>query len=146
VVGQWRPYGCGRCLGYGNSRTTRQAAAADERPTHAPPGHSNSDQAATLVGAAAAALCIQLDGRGKMMRSPNGRCSRRDQSHSAARNPGRTRFPWASLSFSLEDCVVSGSLTPGTAQLLSRMIEAKLAFLISGGTGSGKTTLRLRHY
>ena len=35
---------CGRCLGYANSRTTRQAAAADERPTHAPPGHSNSDQ------------------------------------------------------------------------------------------------------
>jgi hypothetical protein len=26
------------------------------------------------------------------------------------------------------------------------MIEAKLAFLVSGGTGSGKTTLRLRHY
>jgi aryl-alcohol dehydrogenase-like predicted oxidoreductase len=100
----------------------------------------------TLVGAAAAARCIQLDGRGKMMRSPNGRCSRHDQSHSAARNPGRTRFPWASLSFSLEDCVATGSLAPGTAELLSRMIEAKLAFLISGGTGSGKTTLRLRHY
>ena len=45
----------------GNSRATRQAAAADERPTHARPGRSNSDQAATLVGAAAAALCIQLD-------------------------------------------------------------------------------------
>jgi pilus assembly protein CpaF len=43
--------------------------------------------------------------------------------------------------FSLEDCVASGSLTPGAAQLLSRMIEAKMAFLISGGTGSGKTTL-----
>jgi hypothetical protein len=53
-----------------------------------------SDQAATPLGAAAAALCMQLDGRGKMMRSPNGRCSRHDQSHSAARNPGRTRFPW----------------------------------------------------
>jgi hypothetical protein len=26
-------------------------------------------RAATLVGAAAAALCVQLDGRGKMMRS-----------------------------------------------------------------------------
>jgi hypothetical protein len=62
----------------------------------------DSDQAATLVGAAAAALCIQLDGRRKMMRSPNGRCSRHDQSHSAARNLGRTRFPWASLSFSLK--------------------------------------------
>jgi hypothetical protein len=96
------PLRCGRCPGYGNSRATRQAEAADERPTHAPPGHSNSDQAATLVGAAAAALCIQMDGRGKMMRSPNGRCSRHDQSHSAARNPGRTRFPWASLSFSLK--------------------------------------------
>jgi hypothetical protein len=41
---------------------------------------------------------------------------------------------------SLEDCVASGSLTPGAAQLLSRMILAKLAFLISGGTGSGNPT------
>ena len=37
--------------------------------------------------------------------------------------------------------MAAGSLTPGTAQLLARIIEAKLAFLISGGTGSGKTTL-----
>jgi pilus assembly protein CpaF len=47
----------------------------------------------------------------------------------------------AQRTFSLDDCVASGSLTPGAGQLLSRMIEAKLAFLISGGTGSGKTTL-----
>ena len=47
----------------------------------------------------------------------------------------------AQRSFSLDDCVASGSVTPGAVQLLSRMIEAKLAFLISGGTGSGKTTL-----
>jgi pilus assembly protein CpaF len=47
----------------------------------------------------------------------------------------------AQRSFSIEDCVTSGSLTPGAAHLLSRLIEAKLAFLISGGTGSGKTTL-----
>jgi pilus assembly protein CpaF len=52
----------------------------------------------------------------------------------------------AQRSFSLEDCIASGSLAPGTAQLLTRMIEAKLAFLISGGTGSGKTTQPLRHY
>jgi Carbon-nitrogen hydrolase len=51
----------------------------------------------------------------------------------------------ANRSFSLEDCVASGSLTPGTAQLLSRMIEAKLAFLISGGTGSGNPTRGLPH-
>ena len=36
-----------------------------------------------------------------------------------------------------------GLIDPGAAQFLSRMIEAKLAFLISGGTGSGKTTLAL---
>ena len=36
-----------------------------KRPTHAPPGHSNSDQAATLLSAAGAALCIQLDGVGR---------------------------------------------------------------------------------
>jgi pilus assembly protein CpaF len=47
----------------------------------------------------------------------------------------------ADRSFSLEDCVASGSVTPGAVQLLARLIEAKLAFLISGGTGSGKTTL-----
>jgi pilus assembly protein CpaF len=47
----------------------------------------------------------------------------------------------AGRGLSLADCVASGSLTPGAAQLLSRMIQAKLAFLISGGTGSGKTTL-----
>jgi pilus assembly protein CpaF len=47
----------------------------------------------------------------------------------------------ARRSFSLQDCVASGSLVPAAAQLLTRMIEAKLAFLISGGTGSGKTTL-----
>ena len=43
----------------------------------------------------------------------------------------------AGRSFSVEDCVASGSLIPGAAQFLSRMIEAKLAFLISGGIGSG---------
>ena len=48
----------------------------------------------------------------------------------------------AQRTFSLQDCVASGSLTSGAAQLLTRMIEAKLAFLISGGTGSGKTAPR----
>jgi pilus assembly protein CpaF len=47
----------------------------------------------------------------------------------------------AQRSFSLEDCVAAGALSRQAAQLLARMIEAKLAFLISGGTGSGKTTL-----
>ena len=51
----------------------------------------------------------------------------------------------AKRSFSLQDCVTSGSLSAGAAQLLTRMIEAKLAFLISGGTGSGKPTSGLPH-
>ena len=51
----------------------------------------------------------------------------------------------AQRTFSLQDCVASGSLTSGAAQLLTRMIEAKLAFLISGGTGSGNPTPGLPH-
>ena len=41
----------------------------------------------------------------------------------------------ASRTFSLADCVTSGSLTPGAAELLDAVVEAKLAFLVSGGTG-----------
>lgn len=47
----------------------------------------------------------------------------------------------ARRSFSLEDCVASGSLGPGAARLLTQIVTARLAFLVSGGTGSGKTTL-----
>src|SRR5207302_4045851 len=34
-----------------------------------------------------------------------------------------------------------GTLTPETADLLRRCVEARLNILISGGTGAGKTTL-----
>jgi pilus assembly protein CpaF len=47
----------------------------------------------------------------------------------------------AHRTFSLEDCVASGSLSRAGADVLGRLVEAKLAFLVSGGTGSGKTTL-----
>lgn len=47
----------------------------------------------------------------------------------------------AHRSFSLDDCIASGSVTPEAAGVLRRMVESKLAFLVSGGTGSGKTTL-----
>ena len=47
----------------------------------------------------------------------------------------------AARTFSLDDCVASGALSPVAADVLRRMIEQRLAFLISGGTGSGKTTL-----
>ena len=36
-------------------------------------------------------------------------------------------------------------MTPGAAKLLARMIEARLAFLISGGTGTGKHTRVAAH-
>ncbi|MET1007507.1 MAG: TadA family conjugal transfer-associated ATPase, partial [Propionibacteriaceae bacterium] len=47
----------------------------------------------------------------------------------------------ASRSFSLDDCVATGSVTAVGAEILGRLVRAKLAFLVSGGTGSGKTTL-----
>ena len=47
----------------------------------------------------------------------------------------------AARNFSLADCVAAASLPPAGAEVLRGLIEAKLAFLVSGGTGSGKTTL-----
>jgi pilus assembly protein CpaF len=41
----------------------------------------------------------------------------------------------------IEALVRRGSLTPETADLLRRCVEARLNILISGGTGAGKTTL-----
>jgi pilus assembly protein CpaF len=43
--------------------------------------------------------------------------------------------------FGLDELVAAGSLPPGGASVLRDLLEARLAFLISGGTGTGKTTL-----
>ncbi len=43
--------------------------------------------------------------------------------------------------FSLDQLVASGTVTDDVADLLRRIVDARLAFLVSGGTGSGKTTL-----
>ncbi len=44
-------------------------------------------------------------------------------------------------SFSLDELAAVGTLSAAALGLLSRVVDAKLAFLITGGTGSGKTTL-----
>ncbi|MET7935422.1 TadA family conjugal transfer-associated ATPase [Streptomyces sp. NPDC005322] len=43
--------------------------------------------------------------------------------------------------FSLAELMAAGTVPPGGAQLLRAMLDARLSFLVSGGTGSGKTTL-----
>ena len=43
--------------------------------------------------------------------------------------------------FTLEELVAAGSLDPPAAHLLRRIVAARLSFLVSGGTGTGKTTL-----
>ncbi|MEU8568827.1 TadA family conjugal transfer-associated ATPase [Streptomyces pathocidini] len=43
--------------------------------------------------------------------------------------------------FGLDELVAAGTVPPGGERLLRAMLEARLSFLISGGTGSGKTTL-----
>ncbi|MEU5613485.1 TadA family conjugal transfer-associated ATPase [Streptomyces sparsogenes] len=43
--------------------------------------------------------------------------------------------------FSLEELVAAGTVPPGGQELLRAMLDARLSYLISGGTGSGKTTL-----
>jgi pilus assembly protein CpaF len=43
--------------------------------------------------------------------------------------------------FTLGELVTAGTLDARTADLLRAMLDARLSFMISGGTGSGKTTL-----
>jgi pilus assembly protein CpaF len=43
--------------------------------------------------------------------------------------------------FDLAELVALGTLTDDSARVLAAVVEARLAFLVSGGTGSGKTTL-----
>lgn len=50
------------------------------------------------------------------------------------RVPSRRRF-------GLADLVDRGALPPGAVPLFEGLIERRLAFLVSGGTGSGKTTV-----
>jgi pilus assembly protein CpaF len=43
--------------------------------------------------------------------------------------------------FDMDALIKKNSLTPSTAELLSRCVRARLNILIAGGTGSGKTTM-----
>lgn len=43
--------------------------------------------------------------------------------------------------FTLDELVAVGSMTPVTARLLRAVLDARLSFLVSGATGTGKTTL-----
>ncbi len=43
--------------------------------------------------------------------------------------------------FTLSDLVAAGTLTAEVAELLTAVVAARLAYLVTGGTGTGKTTL-----
>ncbi|GGZ25597.1 TadA family conjugal transfer-associated ATPase [Streptomyces nitrosporeus] len=43
--------------------------------------------------------------------------------------------------FTLEELVDAGTVPPGGDRFLEQLIEARVSYLISGGTGAGKTTL-----
>ncbi|GAA1747227.1 TadA family conjugal transfer-associated ATPase [Aeromicrobium alkaliterrae] len=47
----------------------------------------------------------------------------------------------ARQTFSLDDLVAAGATSPAGAAVLRRVVAARSAFVISGGTGTGKTTL-----
>lgn len=50
------------------------------------------------------------------------------------------RIPRAA-GFTLQELCDSGSATPAMAELLAEVMDARLSFVISGGTGAGKTTV-----
>ncbi|MFF8959157.1 TadA family conjugal transfer-associated ATPase [Streptomyces sp. NPDC014894] len=43
--------------------------------------------------------------------------------------------------FSMEELTAAGTVPPGGERVLRALVEARLSYLISGGTGTGKTTL-----
>ena len=43
--------------------------------------------------------------------------------------------------FSLAELVAVGTLTPAGADVLAAIVAARLSFIVTGGTGTGKTTL-----
>ena len=43
--------------------------------------------------------------------------------------------------FAMEELVAAGTVPPAGAELLRQVISQRLAFLVTGGTGTGKTTL-----
>ncbi|MGC5342912.1 TadA family conjugal transfer-associated ATPase [Streptomyces sp. DT171] len=43
--------------------------------------------------------------------------------------------------FSLAELVAAGTIPPGGEEVLRALVEARVSYLISGGTGAGKTTL-----
>ncbi len=43
--------------------------------------------------------------------------------------------------FTMDELVTAGSASPDGARLLQEVVERRLAFLVTGGTGSGKTTV-----
>lgn len=48
--------------------------------------------------------------------------------------------------FTLDELVTARTVPPEGADLLAALIESRAAFLISGGTGTGKTTLLINHH
>jgi pilus assembly protein CpaF len=59
----------------------------------------------------------------------------------ALRGPSLTIRKFAREALSLDQLIGLGTLTPPTAEFLAHCVKGKLNMLISGGTGTGKTTL-----
>jgi pilus assembly protein CpaF len=59
----------------------------------------------------------------------------------ALRGPSLTIRKFAQDALTLESLVGLGTMTPQTAEFLAQCVRGKLNLLISGGTGTGKTTL-----
>jgi pilus assembly protein CpaF len=95
-----------------------------------------------------------MNRRGGDARFPDGTRVPAILSAIAARDPGHNcgteHVPSlrksARRKFSLEDMISRGTISVDAASILRRIVNAKLAFLISGGTGSGKPSQPLKHY
>ena len=58
----------------------------------------------------------------------------------AIRGPAITIRKFSSFQLGLDDLIKLGSLSPAMATFLENVVKGKLSLMVSGGTGSGKTT------
>jgi pilus assembly protein CpaF len=59
----------------------------------------------------------------------------------AVRGPSLTIRKFAKDPYQVEDLIAFGTLTPETAELLAACVRGRLNVLVTGGTGTGKTTM-----
>jgi pilus assembly protein CpaF len=111
------------------------------RPAEVRIGHADAIRALACRLASAAGRRLDAGSPYADVRLPDGTRFHAVLSPIAASGPYLSFRTHRSKAFTLTQLVEADTLTADMADLLLRIVKAKLAFVVTGGTGTGKTTL-----